>query len=144
MHILRAMAQTPPPPDYLLGCSTCGRVFRWIDDRLTVKDHSIGGGVYGAECPGSGTQGIDLGPRDLYVIREGDLVHLGSRTSPKFGMLCPECKQQVSVSKPPDGAFDRTMRVAVQCPRCHDYVDLHELKEGPQGIWLPRNGRSYW
>lgn len=127
-------------PDRLVGCTTCGAFFRWTDDRLTVKDHPAGGRDRNPECPGSGTEGLDLGARELYSMdRDGDLVYLGARDDLMMSMQCPHCVRKVSIRKPPDEAFDRRFQVLVRCSSCRELSALDGLIEGPQGDWVRRS-----
>jgi hypothetical protein len=126
-------------PDRLLGCPTCSGFFRWIDDIPTLKEHAAGGYLYGPECPGSGTEGIDLGPRELYKLSRGGLVFEGSSTDPVIAMICPHCWAEQSVREPPDGAVNRKLRVSLECPGCHWGIRLSEMRMNPQGVWAPRS-----
>jgi hypothetical protein len=84
-------------PDRMVGCTSCSGIFRWIDDALTVKDHGYGGRQHAPECPGSGTVGLDLGPRDEYGIFGNNVRYMGRPGGPMTEMLCPRCKAR------PDG-----------------------------------------
>jgi hypothetical protein len=122
--------------DNLLACTSCGAFFRWLDDRLTVKTHPIGGRAANPECPGGGTVGVDLGPREQYDFDvDGVLIYLGSHHDPRTGVICPNCHVQSSMRCPPDGAFHPRTRVLVRCPRCRWLILLQELRQGPQGVW---------
>ncbi len=129
-------------PDNLLGCPMCGAFVRWVDDRLTLREHRVQS--YGQDCPASGTEGIDLGPRSHYVFLQYHLVFLGGKDSPKMSLQCPRCMRNVSPKAPPDGAFDRRLKVHIQCPDrfCRTVIALSDLREGPQGTWVTRGRRS--
>jgi hypothetical protein len=128
-------------PDRLLGCPTCGSALAWVDELLTLKPHGVSGTFeMGQECPATGTEGVDLGPRDEYAFKSGDLVYLGHGGGPKMPLLCPRCRRNVSVNLPPDGAFHRRLTVYVECPDayCGSRVALEDLREGPQGTMVAR------
>jgi hypothetical protein len=137
--ILRFMGDIP---DRLLGCETCGWFFRWIDDEMTLKDHSVGGMPSAPECAGSGAPGVDVGPRADYSMIGNSytraLLFKGPHNAPRALMECVICGVEVSVRIPPDGAFNRRLPVQVLCPSCHEFFPLTEVREGPQGKWFPR------
>lgn len=126
--------------DRLVGCPTCSAIVRSVDDGPTLRDHRIGGFRDEAECPASGTAGIDLGPMEGWQYEGRHLLFVGVRGGEKMPIQCPRCKRESSVPAPPDGAFDRRLSVVIECPDrfCQQLIYLNNLREGPQGRWVTR------
>jgi hypothetical protein len=141
------MSEEQALKDYLLGCGLCGAYLSAGTGETTLREHNLGNRTKTARCPGSGDIGVDLGLKKLYTLDDwGGLTLVTGSTGGTIRVLCPSCEKDFSLPEPPAGVFDRRMSAHIffRCRKCRTRIAFDEIREGPQGKWLPRNGGDSW